>query len=134
VRGFGRFGLARDALDTRLRDCAVGDGFDFFLFSDLPLDRPAFLSDRGRDLFRGCGFREPFEGLVARLTVFRLGCLTAAAFPARAPTTPPTTAPIGPTTLPIAAPVTAPTVCFEIGETRMSSDGRRFLFFPRFGR
>jgi hypothetical protein len=117
VRRFGRFGLARDALDMRLRDSAVGDRFDFFLFADLPRDRPAFLSDLGRDLFRGCGLSERLEAVVARLTAFRIGCLPAAAFPARAPTTPPTTAPIGPTTLPIAAPVTAPTVCFEIGET-----------------
>jgi hypothetical protein len=117
VRAFGRFGLARDALDMRLRDCAIGDRFEFFLFADLPRDRPAFLSDPGRDLFRGCGLSERFDAVVARLTAFRLGCLAAAAFPARAPTTPPTTAPIGPTTLPIAAPVTAPTVCFEIGET-----------------
>ena len=101
----------------RLRDCAVGDRFDFFLFADLPRDRPTFLSDLGRDLFRGCRLSERLEAAVARLAAFRIGCLPAAAFPARAPTTPPTTAPIGPTTLPIAAPVTAPTVCFEIAET-----------------
>jgi hypothetical protein len=117
VRRFGRFGLVRDALDMRLRDFAVGDRFDFFLFADLPRDRPAFLSDLGRDLFRGCRLSERLEAAVARLAAFRIGCLPAAAFPARAPTTPPTTAPIGPTTLPIAAPVTAPTVCFEIAET-----------------
>jgi len=117
VRRFRRFGLARDVLDRRLRDCAVGDRFDFFLFADVPRDRLAFLSDMGRDLFRGCGLSERLEAAMARLVAFRIGCLPAAAFPARAPTTPPTTAPIGPTTLPIAAPATAPTVCFEIAET-----------------
>jgi hypothetical protein len=131
VRRFGRFSLACDALDMRLRDCAVGDRFDFFLFADLPRDRPAFLSDPGRDLFRGCGLSERLEVVVARLTAFRIGCLPAAP-PARAPTTPPTTAPIGPATLPIAAPVTAPAVCFRIGGIWISSDDCELSFFFRF--
>jgi hypothetical protein len=99
----------------RLRDCAVGDRFDFFLFVVLPRDRPDFLSDPARDLFRGCRLSERLEVVVPRRTALRIGFLSAAAFPASAPTTPPTTAPTGPTTLPIAAPVTAPTVCFDIG-------------------
>jgi hypothetical protein len=117
VRPLRRLRRARDAGAIRLRDFAVGDRFDFFLFADLPRDRPPLMGDLGWDFFRGCRVSARFETVVARLTASRIGRFPAAAFPARAPTTPPTTAPIGPATLPIAAPVTAPAVCFGIGGT-----------------
>jgi len=51
--------------------------------------------------------------------------LLAAAFPARAPTTPPIAAPTGPATLPIVAPATVPAVCFGIDGTWISLDVSR---------
>jgi hypothetical protein len=108
----------RDARTVRLCDLAADDRRDRVLFAVLARDRrPLALRDLGEDFFTGCRLRALFETPVARLTAFRTGRPSAAAFPTRAPITPPTTAPVGPAMLPIAAPVTAPAVCFGIGET-----------------
>ena len=108
----------RDARTVRLCDLAAGDRRDPVLFAVLARDcRPPALRDLGKDFFAGCLLSALFETAAARLTAFRTGRPSAAAFPTRAPITPPTTAPVGPTMLPIAAPVTAPAVCFGIGGT-----------------
>jgi hypothetical protein len=118
----------REARAIRLRDCAVGACLDLVL----PRERVRVFRDAGRDFFRVCRLSAPFEAVVTRRAVFRIGRLPAA-LPATAPTTPPTTAPIGPATLPIAAPVTAPAVCFGIGGTWISLDDCELSFFSRFG-
>jgi hypothetical protein len=142
-----------------MRFCRVRDNVDFFRdlinllgartvrfcafaaddFRDLVLvallacnRRPPAFRDLVGDFFIDCRLSAPFETAVARLTAFRTDRPLLAPFPARAPTTPPTTAPSGPAMLPIAAPVTAPTVCFGIGGTWISSDGRGLSFFSGF--
>jgi hypothetical protein len=147
VRPLRRFFCARDPLDlcrdlinlrdartVRLCDLAAGDRGDPVLFAVLARNRrPPALRDFGKDFFTGCRLSALFETAVARLTVFRTGRPSAAAFPTRAPITPPTTAPVGPAMLPIAAPVTAPAVCFGIGGTCISLDDGGLFFFPGFG-
>jgi hypothetical protein len=124
----------RDARTVRFRDLAAGDRRDPLLFAVLARNRrPPALRDLGRDFFTGCRLSALFETAVARLTAFRTGRPSAAAFPTRAPITPPTTAPVGPAMLPIAAPVTAPAVCFGIGGTWISSDDGGLFFFSGFG-
>ena len=124
----------RDARSVRLSDLAAGDRRDPVLFAVLGRDRrPLALRDLGEDFFTGCRLSALFETPVARLTAFRTGRPSAAAFPTRAPITPPTTAPVGPAMLPIAAPVTAPAVCFGIGGTWISSDDGGLFFFSGFG-
>ena len=128
--------FCRDLIDLRgartVRFCAfVADDFrDLVLVEPWPRNRrpPAF-RDLAMDFFTGCRLSAPFETAVTRRTAFRTGRSLLAAFPAKAPTTPPTTAPTGPAMLPIAAPVTAPAVCFGIGGTWISSDGRGLFFF-----
>jgi len=123
----------RDARTVRACDFAADDFRDLVLFAVLARNRcPLALRDLGKDFFNGCCLTAPFETPLARLTAFRTGRPLLAPFPARAPTTPPTTAPSGPAMLPIAAPVTAPTVCFGIGGTWISSDGRGLFFFSGF--
>ena len=131
--------LCRDILDlreartVRFSDLAAGDRRDPVLFAVLERDRrPLALRDLGEDFFTGCRLSARFETPVARLTAFRTGRPSAAAFPTRAPITPPTTAPVGPAMLPIAAPVTAPAVCFGIGGTWRSSDDGGLFFFSGF--
>jgi hypothetical protein len=48
-----------------------------------PSDRPPALRDLGRDFFIGCRLSARFETAAARLTAFRRGRSSAAAFPAR---------------------------------------------------
>ncbi len=124
----------RDARTVRLRDLAAGDRRDPFFSAVLARNgRPPALRDLGKGFFTGRLLSALFETAVARLTAFRTGRPSAAAFPTRAPMTPPTTAPVGPAMLPIAAPVTAPAVCFGIGGTWISSDDGRLFFFSGFG-
>ena len=107
-----------DARKVRLCDLVADDRLAPVLFAVLVRNRrPLALRDLGKDFFTGCRLGALFETALARLTVFRSGRPSAAAFPTRAPITPPTTAPVGPAMLPIAAPVTAPAVCFGIGGT-----------------
>ena len=123
----------REARTVRACDFAADDFRDLVLFAPLARnDRPPPFRDLVRDLFKGCRLSAPFETAVARLTAFRTGRPSAAAFPTTAPITPPTTAPAGPAMLPIAAPVTAPAVCFGIGGIWKSLDDGR-LFFSGFG-
>jgi hypothetical protein len=120
VRPLSRFCRARDNLDdrcrdrinlrdartVRLRDLAAGDRRDPFFFAVLARNgHPPALRDLGKDFFSGRLLSALFETAVARLTAFRTGRPSAAAFPIRAQITPPTTAPVGPAMLPIAAPV-----------------------------
>ncbi len=116
--------LCRDLIDlsdertVRLCDLVAGDRLAPVLFAVLARNRrPLALRDLGKDFFTGSRLGGLFETALARLTAFRTGRPSAAAFPTRAPITPPTTAPVGPAMLPIAAPVTAPAVCFGIGGT-----------------
>jgi hypothetical protein len=119
----------RDPRTVRLRDLAADDRRDPVLFAALARNRrPPVLRDLDRDFFAGCRLSALFETAVARLTAFRIGRLSAADFPTRAPITPPTTAPVGPAMLPIAAPVTAPAVCLGIGGTWISSGDGEFCF------
>src|SRR6266542_554424 len=135
LRPLRRFCTARDNLDLCLCDLATGDRRDPVLFAVLARNRrPPALRDLRTDFFTGCRLSALFEAAVARLTAFRTGRSSAAAFPTRAPITPPTTAPVGPAMLPIAAPVTAPAVCFGIGGTWISSDDDGLFFFSGFGR
>jgi hypothetical protein len=146
VRPLRRFCRARDDYDlcrelinlrrartVRFCDFAPDDFRDLVLVEPLTRNcRPPPFRDLVRDFFPGCRLSAPFELAVPRRTAFRTGRSLLAALPARAPTTPPTTAPTGPAMLPIAAPVTAPTVCFGIGGTWISSDGRGLFFFSGF--
>jgi hypothetical protein len=117
----------------RFRAFAADDFLDLVLVERLARNRPASrFRDLVRDFFIGCRLRARFETEEACLTVLATGRSLLAAFPANAPTTPPTTAPTGPAMLPIAAPVTAPAVCFGIGGTWISSDGRGLFFFSGF--
>jgi hypothetical protein len=132
--------LCRDLLDLRdartvsACDFAANDFRGLVLFAPLVRNRRAPpCGDLGRDFFTGCRLSAPFETAVARLTAFRNGRPSAAAFPTTAPITPPTSAPVGPAILPIAAPVTAPAVCFGIGGTWISSDDGALFFFSGFG-
>ena len=132
--------LCRDLLDLReartVRACGfAADDFRDLVFSP-PLARnrrPPSIRGLVKDFFTGCRLSAPFETAVARLTAFRAGRPSAAAFPTTAPITPPTSAPVGPAMLPIAAPVTAPAVCFGIGGTWISSDDCGRFFFSGFG-
>jgi len=147
VRPLRRFCLARDNVDlcpdlidlragriVRLCDLAADDRRDLVFLAALARNRrPPPCRDLGGDFFTGCRLSAPFETAVARLTAFRTGRPSAAAFPTTAPITPPTSAPVGPAMLPIAAPVTAPAVCFGIGGTWISSDDRGLFFFSGFG-
>ena len=124
----------RDPRTVRLRDLAAGDRRGRLLFAVLARNRrPPALRDLGKDFFAGCLLSALFETALARLTAFRTGRPSAAAFPTRAPITPPTTAPVGPAMLPIASPVTAPAVCFGIGGTWISSDDGGLFFFSGSG-
>ncbi len=139
MRPLRRFCRARDDVDLcrdrRACDFAADDFQDLVFFAALaPNRRPPPFRDLVGDFFSGGRLSAPFETAVARRTAFRTGRSLLAAFPARAPTTPPTTAPTGPAMLPIAAPVTAPAVCFGIGGTWISSDGRGVFFFSGFER
>jgi len=132
--------FCRDLIDLRgwriARFCAfAADDFrDLVLVAPLARNRrPPPFRDLVRDFFTGRRLSAPFETAVARLTAFRTGRPSAAAFPMTAPITPPTTAPAGPAMLPIAAPVTAPAVCFGIGGTWISSDDWGLFFFSGFG-
>ena len=103
-----------DARTVRLCDLVAGDRLAPVLFAVLARNRrPLALRDLGKDFFTGCRLGALFETALARLTAFRTGRPSAAAFPTRAPITPPTTAPVGPAMLPIAAPVTAPAVASD---------------------
>ena len=138
MRPLRRFCRARDDVDLcrdlRACDFAADDFRDLVLFAPLARNRrPPPFRDLGRDFFTGCRLSAPFETAVARLTAFRTGRPSAAAFPTTAPITPPMTAPAGPAMLPIAAPVTAPAVCFGIGGTWISSDDGGLFFFSGFG-
>ena len=124
----------RDARTVRACDFAADDFRDLVLFAPLARNRrPPPFRDLGRDFLTGRRLSAPFETAVTRLTAFRTGRPSAAAFPTTAPITPPMTAPVGPAMLPIAAPVTAPAVCFGIGGTWISSDDGGLFFFSGFG-
>jgi len=119
-RAFARF----RALLERLRDLAAAALRDGFFFVALERKRITVFRDRadlpsGRLVFARLGFPSAF--LTISLAAGTGGRPVAAAFPARAPTSPPMTAPAGPATLPSAAPATAPAVSFEIGGISMFS-------------
>jgi hypothetical protein len=124
----------RDARTVRACDVAANDFRGLVFFAPLARNRrPPTFRDLVGDFFTGCPLSAPFETAVARLTVFRTGRPSAAAFPTTAPIIPPMTAPAGPAMLPIAAPLTAPAVCFGIGGTWISSDDGGLFFFSGFG-
>ncbi len=105
-----------DGRTVCLCDLVAGDRLAPVLFLVLARNRrPPALRDLGKDFFTGCRLDALFETALARLTAFRAGRPSAAAFPTSAPITPPTTAPVGPAMLPIAAPVTARAFFFGIG-------------------
>src|SRR4029077_9196473 len=95
----------RDARTVRACDFAADDFRDLVFFASLARNRrPPTFRDLVGDFFNGCPLSAPFETAVARLTAFRTGRPSAAAFPMTAPITPPMTAPVVRAKLPISTP------------------------------
>jgi hypothetical protein len=85
----------RDGRIVRLCDLAADDPQDLAFLAALARNRlPPPCVDLDRDFFTGCRLSAPFETAVARLTAFRSGRASAAAFPTTAPITPPILPPL----------------------------------------